>query len=396
MFKPTMRYQLTFEGSWPTAVTFLESSRSLVAGNQSGQIFVWELPDTPPVTESSGSSKPARKRDAPNVNPTRCLEGHSNAISRLIYDKSRKQLISASFDRSIRLWLLEAEASGEVEVVLDEQTRRDEAKRSRKDDVLSQPGLKVAKYAAAHTLQEHSDWIHSLAMSSDGKRLVSGDAAAGVVVWDLETRQPTAKWKGHPWNWIVATAFAPDGQSVLVSEFRYKRDDFDIPCAGFKLWSIDGTEKLDILKTQFPKLNPLDHSYGGGQVWRGWTKDGLVALAFSPDGKIIAAGQGGETDTGKVHLIDAQTGKLIRDVASHQYGITDVAFSRDGQLLYSAGRDTCVRVWQVSDGKEVAVIGTPRGGQFKDWISSFSLSPDEKWLAAADISGHIAVWQIAE
>lgn len=396
MFKPTMRYQLTFEGSWPTAVAFLGSSRSLAAGNQQGQIYVWDLPETPLTNELPPASKNAKKRDAPNANPARCLHGHSNAISRLIYDTARKQLISASFDRSIRIWSLDAEPRGELEVVLDEQTRREEAKRTRKDDALTHPGVKVSKYESAHTLKEHSDWIHSLAMSHDGKRLVSGDAAAGVVVWDLETRQPTAKCKGHPWNWIVATAFAPDGQSVLVSEFRYKRDDFDIPCAGFKLWNIDGTEKLDILKVQFPKLNPLDHSYGGGQVWRGWTKDGLVALAFSPDGKIIAAGQGGETDTGKVHLIDAETGKLMRDIASHQYGITDVAFSRDGQLLYSAGRDTCVRVWQVSDGKEVAVIGAPRGGQFKDWISSFSLSPDEKWLAAADISGHIAVWQIAE
>ena len=61
--------------------------------------------------------------------------------------------------------------------------------------------------------------------------------------------------------------------------------------------------------------------------------------------------------------------------------------------VLSAGRDTCVRVCQVADGKEVAVAGTPRGGQSKDWISAFALSPDERTLAAADIAGLIQVWE---
>jgi WD40 repeat protein len=186
-----------------------------------------------------------------------------------------------------------------------------------------------------------------------------------------------------------------DGQTAAVSEFRYKRDDFDIPAAAFKLWNVaDASEKLDILKVQFPKLNPNDTSYGGGQVWRKFTADGLVALAFSPDDKIIAAGQGGETDTGKAHLLETETGKLVRDVSGHQYGMTALCFSRDGKYLFTAGRDTCVRICQVEDGKEVAALGSPRGGQFKDWISAIALSLDESHLAAADIAGHVAVWKL--
>jgi hypothetical protein len=53
-FNPTksqLRYQLTFEGEWPTAVAFLGSSNRLAAGNQAGQVYVWNLPDTPPPLE---------------------------------------------------------------------------------------------------------------------------------------------------------------------------------------------------------------------------------------------------------------------------------------------------------------------------------------------------------
>src|SRR5207302_3471818 len=116
--------------------------------------------------------------------------------------------------------------------------------------------------------------------------------------------------------------------------------------------------------------------------------------AMSADGSMIAVGQGGETETGKVHLLETATGKLLRDVSGHLNGVTDVLFSADGKHVLSVGRDTCVRICQVEDGKEVAVLGAPRGGQFKDWFSAVALSPDQRSVVAADISGLVQVWQL--
>jgi WD40 repeat protein len=394
MFSPKLLYQLTFEGSWPTAVTFLDSERRVAAGNQDGLLYVWELPEAPPPLSDE---KPAgdRKPEAPNVWPARRLDGHTNMVSRLLYDAKRKQIISASFDHSIRYWAIEGAPTGTAEAILDGEIRRSHFKRTKKEDLLKAPGVPVQTYASSKTLAAHEDWVQTLGVSGDGARLISGDAAAHVVVWDVDKGEPISRWRGHSWNWIVNAQLTSDGQTAAVSEFRYKRDDFDIATAGFKLWNVaDGTEKLDILKVQFPKLNPTDTSYGHGQLWRKFTGDGLVAMAFSPDGKLLAAGQGGETDTGKAHLIEVETGKLVRDVSGHQYGMTDLCFSRDGKLLFTAGRDTCVRITQVEDGKEVAVLGAPRGGQFKDWISAIALSADETHLAAADIAGHVSVWKL--
>jgi WD40 repeat protein len=180
-----------------------------------------------------------------------------------------------------------------------------------------------------------------------------------------------------------------------VSEYRYKRDDFDIPTPALKLWNAaDGKEKLDLLKVQFPKLNPADRGYGPAQTWRKFVANGLITVAFSPDAKLVAVGQGGETDTGKVHLLEAATGKLVRDVSGHQNGVTNVLFSADSKYLLSTGRDTTVRICQAADGKEAAVLGTPRGGQSKDWFSAVALSPDQRSVAATDISGLVQVWDI--
>ena len=392
-FNPTkakLTYQLTFEGSWPTAVAFLGSGRRVAAANQLGHIYLWDLPETPPEWKA----EPKKERQAPNLAPVRRLDGHQNEITRLLVTPDGKHLISASLDRTVRIWPIDAPAAGKAEAVLDPETRIREARRSGKKDPAPAPGVTVETQTACHVLEGHRDWIYALGMSGDGKRLISGDAAAQVIVWDLAERKPIAKWSGHPWNWIVAASLSPDGSKALVSEYRYKRDDFDIPIPALKLWNAgDGKETLDILKTQFPKLDPKDRSYGGSQAWRKFVANGLITTAYSPDGKLVAVGQGGETDTGKVHLLDTTTGKLVRDVAGHMSGVTDVIFSADGSHVISVGRDTSVRICQVADGKEVAVLGAPRGGQFKDWFSSVALSPDQKTVAATDIAGLVHVWQ---
>lgn len=384
-----LRYQLTFEGSWPTAVAFLGSGRRIAASNQLGEIYVWNLPDTPPALDKTV----AKDRQAPNVFPVRRLDGHQNEVTRLAVTPDHKHLISASLDRTIRIWPIDAPAEGKAEAVLDLETRKREARRLGKKEPTAAPGVTVEKQTVCNVLEGHKEWIYALGLSADGSRLISGDAASQVIVWDVGSRKAIARWTGLPWSWIVAAALSPDGKTAFVSEHRYKRDDFDIPAPALKLWNVaDGKEKLDLLRVQFPKYEPKSRTYGSAQVWNRFVANGLIATGYSPDGKLVAAGQGGETDTGKVHLLDAQTGKLVRDVAGHQYGVTNLLFSAEGKHVISVGRDTVARVCQVADGKEVAALGTPRGGQFKDWFNAVALSPDQRTLAVADIAGLVQVW----
>ena len=390
-FNPTkakLAYQLTFEGSWPTSVAFV--GKHLCAANQLGHIFVWDLPEKPPEFKA----EPKGDRKAPNVWPMRKLDGHTNEITRLIGNPNGKELFSASLDRTVRVWPIDGSVAGKVDVVLDEDTRKREARRTGKKESTVK-GITVDMQRECGVFDMHKEWIYALGINLDARVVISGDAASQVYVWKPKSRDVVAKWTGHPWNWIVAASLSSDGETALVSENRYKRDDFDVPGPGLKLVDANtGKEKLDIMKVQFPKFDASVRGYGPSQMWRKFVANGLITSAWSPDGKLLALGQGGETDMGKVHLLDATTGKLVRDVSGHKEGVTDVLFTSDSKHLISAGRDTVVKICQVSDGKEVATLGSSRGGQFKDWLSAVALSSDERYLAASDIAGLVHVWDV--
>lgn len=128
-------------------------------------------------------------------------------------------------------------------------------------------------------------------------------------------------------------------------------------------------------------------------------KQRILAAVFSPDGKTLAVGQGGESDgmSGKVTLLDPATGAVRKELTpGHLNGLTDIAFHPDGKTLASCGRDTMVRIWDVQSGKLLKALGKDRGGQFKDWIHAVAYSPDGRWLAAADMAGMVHIYALAD
>jgi WD40 repeat protein len=69
----------------------------------------------------------------------------------------------------------------------------------------------------------------------------------------------------------------------------------------------------------------------------------VTAVAFSPDGQILASGSDDKT----IKLWDLQTGVEIATLSGHDSYVQSVAFSPDGKTLVSGGYDKTVKVWQV-------------------------------------------------
>jgi WD40 repeat protein len=359
--KAALAWTLPWDADWTTSVAFIGGTRRVAAGNNLGQILLWDLPEQP------GDPAPA---------PCRRLDGHTNAVSRLVATPDGRWLISASYDHTIRFWDMEAAAKGNDEIVLNARAIADAQARKNNGAKVPPPiPAKVETQEAQRVLNAHKDWVLGLSLSKDGNTLVSGDDGGYVIVWDRPEGKEIRRW--HVKGWVYALALSPDAQQLLVSE-RLPLIFDSGRYAATKLWDpATGEMKRDL----------------AAHV----KQEHMAAAAFSPDGKLLAIVRGGEANgqSGKVTLIDPANGNKLRETnPGHLDGATDVAFHPDGEYVASTGRDTTVRIWKVADAKLVKELGKPRGGQSKDWIHSVSFSADRRWLAAADMAGQVLIYSL--
>ena len=115
--------------------------------------------------------------------------------------------------------------------------------------------------------------------------------------------------------------------------------------------------------------------------------DQVTSLAFSPDGKTLA---GGSAD-GTVWLWNAVTQSAIgsRLGNGHTGGVNSVAFSPDSTTLAAGSNDGSVRLWNVATRQP---IGTPLGNGHTGGINSVAFSPDSTTLAAGSNDGSVRLW----
>ena len=372
--KATLLWSFTWDADWVSAVSFI-GEKHFAAGNNLGEILIWELPEKPePLGESpSEKSKPADKSERPlylSPKPVRQMVGHSNIINRLLCAENR-WLISASNDHTLKYWDIEAKPSGMAKHVLNARTIED-INRNKNSGRKPPPPLEAeVQTQDASKIIQGKEWIIGASLSQDETTLITGDDAGQVAVYDRKTGAEKKRWQVK--GWAFAVAISPDLKQSLVSE-RYPLVFDSGRHTAVKLWDVATSTVQHDLSKEFKDMQ-------------------IASAAYSRDGKILALGRGGEGE-GKIFLIDPSTGKKIRELSPiHQYGVTDLCFHPDGKHLASTGRDTVMRIWNIEDGKMVKELGKPRGGQFKDWFHALSFSPDGTRIAVADMAGYIHLWE---
>jgi WD40 repeat protein len=107
-------------------------------------------------------------------------------------------------------------------------------------------------------------------------------------------------------------------------------------------------------------------------------------IAYSPDGALIAIGNGSD-----IALYSAAL-EPVRTLKGHTDAVRAVAWSPDGTQIASASLDTTVRVWNVADG---AVRVTLTG--HTDWVFGVTWSPDGTHIASGGTDATVRVWDAA-
>jgi len=124
----------------------------------------------------------------------------------------------------------------------------------------------------------------------------------------------------------------------------------------------------------------------------------IQALAWSPDGKVVAAAAGQS-----VKLFDPAGGFVLADLAGHLGPVRAIAFSPDGQLLASASQDSTVRLWDVSRAAFARSLDGPEPVPMNDFGGSYlqsqqlagvAFAPDGNRVAACTYDGRVRIWDV--
>lgn len=116
----------------------------------------------------------------------------------------------------------------------------------------------------------------------------------------------------------------------------------------------------------------------------------VTALAFSPDGALLASGSGRASRSGEIKIWNVANGMLARALAlPHTDTVMSLAFSRRGDLLASGAADRFVKVHAVADGSLVKSFEGHTGH-----VLGVAWQPHGRRIASAGADNSIKIWDM--
>jgi hypothetical protein len=253
---------------------------------------------------------------------------HGQAVNRAAISSNGKRVVTASSDKTARIWNAETGAviavlEGHASAVNDAAFSPDGTRVATASDDGTARIWDAEKGTLVTVLPGHDDAVMSVAFNSDGTRLVTASADKTARVWSADDRKLVAVLRGHE-EAVTRARFSPDNGIIATA-------------------SKDKTARTWDAETGVQ-----------AQVLRGHTEP-VNSAAFRPDGRIVVTA----SSDGTARTWNGYTGTEI-DVFLGPQGssvsVWDAAFSPDGTHIVTAFSDRTARVWDAAMRVPVAVL----------------------------------------
>ncbi len=367
---------LDMNGGWVRTVAISPDGRSVASATwnseRGGTIHIWDI--------ATGEEQLR-------------MFGHVDLITGLSFNSTGTRIISASWDRSLRVW----------------DTAR--GTQFQRFDVFGDLLLDVA-------LSDNDEYVAVFSGNIGGNQIErERERSLDPAVWllDLRGRAEVRRFDGSR-DWIWAVDVHPSGlYAVSASGALRPMEEIDLDNS-LRVWDVATSEILVEIGrgADYPHTSTIEgvafNHEGTAFVSAGW--DGVVALwlfdaetldttlswqfnaeadvlalnaQFSADDSLIAVGLG----NGRIVILDAATGELIRQFGDHTNAVAGVAFSPDGQTLLTGSYDDTAALWDVETGeRRVTFAG------HTDRINDVAFTPDGAMVLTASWDVTVRLWDV--
>ena len=287
----------------------------------------------------------------------RTLDDHTSEVNACAVTPDGRCLVSASSDRTLKIWDLEA---GRVLGVLHGHAARVAAcavtPDGRRVVSASHDGtLRVWDFATGRvlaTLDGHVDRVSACAVTPDGRRVVSASHDGELKVWDLDAGRVLVALDGHA-DKVNACAVMPDGRRVISASSD----------RALKVWDLDTGGCLATLT-----------GHAGA----------VTACAATPDGRSLVSA----SHDGTIKVWDLDLGRAVATSESHADRVTACVVTPDGRRVISTATDGALRIWDL-DGNMLATLEGHVAG-----VNACAVTPDGRRVVSASSDHTLKVWDL--
>ncbi len=331
---------------------------------------------------------------------------HEAEIRDVRFSPNGRIAVSASVDKSARIWDLAPDTSRYIPIKLNANLPPGIAFCPGRSRIITAAitarVLDLTNGELLFELKPKVGTFRDAIFSPDGETVLTGGTDGTATLWDAETGEMISELLGHSRD-VCSVAFSPDGTLIATGSFDKT----------VQLWNADDHQRLGEPLMVEGMVGDVVFSGDGNlllastrnqsnavRIWDVKTRKSyktlilgayqIISFAISPNRKYVLAGN----SAGYASLWDIETGKKIGDDLQHSGGVVSVAFSPDGESVVTCGaQDTGASMWDTqtlkprrkpmqSGGPVLAVSFSADGSQIRTASSVHSLVTNGSyWLS---------------